>query len=154
MHSNNPLEQSAIELHSLPGKEQPAGVIERFTVLLVSNKRLDQRPQKEVAGGLAHRLISKSVKVEELSGKLAELRTLIIENEKKTLEQVAAYHGATVHAVGGQETSPGNGVTFAEYELKVDLKDGSTFNPKQVQVMHWEDGLAKHVRFYYDPAQL
>ena len=67
---------------------------------------------------------------------------------------MATFHGATIHAVGGRETSPGNGVTFAEYELRVDMKDGSTFNPKQVQVMHWRNGLARHIKFYYDPGQL
>ena len=91
---------------------------------------------------------------EEPTGDQVRGKAAVIKNEHETLAKVAEFHGATVHAVGGQETSPGNGVTFAEYELKVDLKDGTTFSPKQVQVMRWENGLAKHVRFYYDPAQI
>jgi hypothetical protein len=34
------------------------------------------------------------------------------------------------------------------------MKDGSTFNPKQVQVTEWKNGRATHIRFYYDPSQL
>ncbi len=34
------------------------------------------------------------------------------------------------------------------------LKDGSTFNAKQAQVMDWKNGKATHIRFYYDPSKL
>lgn len=91
---------------------------------------------------------------EEVTGVKIEGKAAIIENEKKVLEGVAAFHGCTVRSVGGSDDGSGNGVTFAEYELKVDMKDGSTFNPKQVQVTRWENGKAKHINFYYDPAQL
>ncbi len=91
---------------------------------------------------------------EEASGATVVGRDNIIANEKTFLEGVAAYNGCTVHAVGSQEEGDGNGVTFAQYDLSVDLKDGKTFNPKQVQVTRWEKGEAKHIRFFYDPAQL
>ena len=92
---------------------------------------------------------------EEVTGAKTVGKANIIANEKAILEGVAEYHGATVHSVGvGEDDGQGNGVTFAEYELRVDMKDGSTFNPTQVQVTRWRDGKAVHIRFYYDPAQL
>ncbi len=94
------------------------------------------------------------VVIEEVTGAKTTGKAVVIEKERKILEGVAAFHGTTVRSVGGHENSPGNGTTFAEYAIRVDMKDGSTFNPTQVQVMDWEDGLATHVRFYYDPAKL
>lgn len=92
---------------------------------------------------------------EEASGASIQGKANIIENEKKILEQVAAYHGCTVHSFGvGEDDGNGNGVTFAEYELRVDMKDGSTFNPKQVQVTRWRGGKAYRITFYYDPAKI
>ncbi len=92
---------------------------------------------------------------EEASGARIEGKRAIIENEKQVLANVAAFHGCTVHSIGaGEDDGNGNGVTYAEYELKVDMKDGSTFNPKQVQVTRWEGGKARRITFYYDPAKL
>ena len=54
----------------------------------------------------------------------------------------------------GQDDGAGNGVTYAEYKLTVDMKDGSTFNPDQVQVTRWREGKAYHIKFYYDPSKL
>jgi ketosteroid isomerase-like protein len=89
---------------------------------------------------------------EECTGAKVVGRDAIIANEKSVLEGVQTFHGVTVHAVAGHETSPGNGVTFAEYSVRVDMKDGSTFNPDQVQVTTWVNGEATHIKFYYDPA--
>ncbi len=76
----------------------------------------------------------------------------LIAHEKNVLEQVKTYHGITVYSVGtGEDDGNGNGVTFAEYSLRVDMNDGSTFNPDQVQVTRWENGKAKHIKFYYNP---
>ena len=76
----------------------------------------------------------------------------LIAHEKRILEQVEHYHGITIYSVGtGEDDGKGNGVTFAEYSLRVDLKDGSSFNPDQVQVTRWENGKAKHIKFYYNP---
>ena len=91
---------------------------------------------------------------EEADGSQVVGKANIIANEHKILEQVAAFHGCTTRSIGANDDGNGNGVTFAEYELKVDMKDGSTFNPKQVQVTRWENGKAKHIQFYYDPAKL
>lgn len=91
---------------------------------------------------------------EESTGAKTVGRDAIIANEKKVLESVADFKGATIHSVAGHETSPGNGVTFAEYSLRVDLKDGATFNPDQVQVSKWVDGKVAHTKFYYDPSQI
>ena len=89
---------------------------------------------------------------EEPTGVITRGKQAIIDNEKNILEQVAAYHGIEVKSVGvGEDDGNGNGVTFAEYKLSVDMKDGSKFNPDQVQVTRWEDGKAKHNKFYYNP---
>ncbi|MEM9083167.1 MAG: hypothetical protein AAGB34_06175 [Planctomycetota bacterium] len=42
-------------------------------------------------------------------------------------------------------------MTFAEYKLSVDMKEGSKFNPDQVQVTRWKDTKAVNVKFYYNP---
>lgn len=92
---------------------------------------------------------------EEASGAKVEGKANIIANEKKVLEQVKAYHGIEIKSIGaGSDDGNGNGVTFAEYKLTVDMKDGSTFNPDQVQVTRWRDGKANHIKFYYDPSKL
>ena len=89
---------------------------------------------------------------EEPTGAIVQGKQVIIDNEKKILEQVAAYHGIEVRSVGvGEDDGNGNGVTFAEYKLSVDMKDGSKFNPDHVQVTKWENGKAKHIKFYYNP---
>ncbi len=89
---------------------------------------------------------------EEPTGVIVQGKQAIIDNEKNVLEQVAAYHGIEVKAVGvGEDDGNGNGITFAEYKLSVDMKDGSKFNPDQVQVTRWENGKAKHIKFYYNP---
>ncbi len=89
---------------------------------------------------------------EEPTGDKVVGKQAIIDNEKTILEQVAAYHGIEIKSVGvGEDDGHGNGVTFAEYKLTVDMKDGSKFNPDQVQVTRWENGQAKHIKFYYNP---
>lgn len=89
---------------------------------------------------------------EEPTGEQVQGKKTIMDNEKVILEQVAAYHGIDIKSVGaGEDDGQGNGVTFAEYKLSVDMKDGSKFNPDQVQVTRWENGKAKHVKFYYNP---
>ena len=89
---------------------------------------------------------------EEPTGEKVEGKATIIENEKQTLENVATYHGIEIRSIGvGEDDGKGNGVTFAEYKLSVDMKDGSKFNPDQVQVTRWQDGKAKHIKFYYNP---
>ena len=89
---------------------------------------------------------------EEPTGATVTGKQAIIENERNILSQVAAYHGIEVKSVGGgDDDGKGNGVTFAEYKLSVEMKDGSKFNPDQVQVTRWENGKAKHIKFYYNP---
>ena len=89
---------------------------------------------------------------EEPTGDRVQGKATIIANERTFLEQVEAFHGVTVRSVGvGEDDGRGNGVTFAEYGIRADLKDGKQFNPDQVQVTRWQDGKAVHIRFYYDP---
>jgi ketosteroid isomerase-like protein len=90
--------------------------------------------------------------IEEPTGAKTQGKATIIANEKDVLENVATYHGIEIKSIGaGEDDGSGNGVTFAEYKLTVDMKDGSKFNPDQVQVTRWEGGKAKHIRFYYNP---
>ena len=92
---------------------------------------------------------------EEATGAKIEGKANIIANEKNILANVKAYHGIDIKAIaGGRDDGKGNGVTFAEYKLTVDMNDGSTFNPDQVQVTRWRDGKAYHIKFYYDPSKL
>ena len=89
---------------------------------------------------------------EEPTGATIRGKLAIIENEKNILQQVKAYHGIEIKAVGvGEDDGKGNGVTFAEYKLSVDMKDGSKFNPDQVQVTRWKSGKATYNKFYYNP---
>ena len=89
---------------------------------------------------------------EEPTGVTTTGKAQLIENEKQVLEGVETYHGIDIRAIGvGEDDGNGNGVTFAEYKLTVDMKDGSKFNPDQVQVTRWKDGKAVHVKFYYNP---
>ncbi len=89
---------------------------------------------------------------EEPTGVTIKGKQAVIENEKNILQQVQAYHGIEIKSVGvGEDDGSGNGVTFAEYKLTVDMKDGSKFNPDQVQVTRWKNGKAVHIKFYYNP---
>jgi len=89
---------------------------------------------------------------EEPTGARTVGKATIIANEKQILENVAAFHGIEIRSIGSAEDDGrGNGITFAEYKLAVDMKDGSKFNPDQVQVTRWKDGKVKHIRFYYNP---
>ena len=89
---------------------------------------------------------------EEPTGAKVVGKQAVIENEKNILEQVAAYHGCDIKSFGaGADDGSGNGVTFAEYKLSVDMKDGTKFNPDQVQVTTWKDGEAVYIKFYYNP---
>ena len=89
---------------------------------------------------------------EEPTGATIEGLAALVAHEKNVLDNVAAYHGIDVKAVGvGEDDGNGNGVTFAEYKLSVDMKDGSKFNPDQVQVTRWKDGKAVYIKFYYNP---
>lgn len=89
---------------------------------------------------------------EEPTGATTTGKAAIIANEQAVLANVAAYHGIEIKSIGvGEDDGRGNGVTYAEYKLNVDMKDGSKFNPDQVQVTRWENGKAKHIKFYYNP---
>ena len=93
---------------------------------------------------------------EEATGAKIEGKANIIANEKNILANVKSYHGIEIKAhgqwIGRRQWQWGT--TFAEYKLTVDMKDGSTFNPDQVQVTRWRDGKAQHIKFYYDPSKL
>ena len=112
---------------------------------------LDMVQQGQFVEGMEKYYADDAVNIEP-TGDTRRGKQAIIENEKNILEQVAAFHGVEVRSAGvGEDDGNGNGVTFAEYKITVDMKDGSKFNPDQVQVTRWEGGKAKEIKFYYNP---
>lgn len=88
----------------------------------------------------------------EGNGERREGKAAIIAFEKEFLEQVKSFNGVTKGSIGvAEDDGNGNGVTFAEYGIDAELKDGSRFAPKQVQVTRWKDGKIVELRYYYDP---
>ena len=120
--------------------------------LLGKNQQiLDMLKKGEFVEGM-EQFYADDVMNEEPTGVIIKGKQAVIENEKNILQQVKAYHGIEVKSVGvGEDDGNGNGVTFAEYKLSVDMKDGSKFNPDQVQVTRWKNGKAVHIKFYYNP---
>jgi ketosteroid isomerase-like protein len=121
-----------------------------MSLLEKQQKILDQLANGQFVEGMEEFYADDAVN-EEPTGVRIEGKAAIIENEHKVLEAVEAFHGLEVRSVGSHDDGNGNGVTFAEYSLRVDMKDGTKFNPDQVQVTRWENGLARHIRFYYNP---
>lgn len=121
---------------------------------LIDNTReiLEQLQSGEFVAGMEKHYADDVVNIES-TGVRTEGKATIIANEKDFLAQVAHFHGVEVHSFGaGADDGNGNGVTFAEYSIKADLSDGSTFNPEQVQVTRWKNGKAVENRFYYNPS--
>ncbi len=112
---------------------------------------VSQLQEGEFVAGMEKHYADDVVNVES-TGVRTEGKDLLIANEKEFLAKVETFHGVDVRGVGvGEDDGQGNGVTFAEYSIQVDLKDGSKFNPEQVQVTRWRDGKAIENRFYYNP---
>jgi ketosteroid isomerase-like protein len=120
------------------------------SLLEKTRRMIDDLKQGKFVEGMEE-FYADDVVTEEPTGVRIEGKTNIINNEKEILENVATFHGCEVKSIGtGTDDGNGNGITFAEYKLTVDMQDGSKFNPDQVQVTRWQDGKAKHIRFYYN----
>lgn len=120
--------------------------------LLDKTKRILEQLQKGQFVEGMEEFYADDVVNEEPTGDKVAGKATIIANEHEILANVAAYHGCEVRSVGvGEDDGHGNGVTYAEYKLSVDMKDGSKFNPDQVQVIRWKGGKAVHNKFYYNP---
>lgn len=121
------------------------------SLLAAQQDILDMVRQGQFVEGMEKYYADDAVNIEP-AGEPIRGKQAIIDNEKNILGQVAAFHGIEVRSVGvGDDDGNGNGVTFAEYKITVDMKDGSKFNPDQVQVTRWVDGKAKEIKFYYNP---
>lgn len=121
------------------------------SLLSKTNRILEMLKEGQFVEGMEE-FYADDVVNEEPTGDKTVGKATIIANEKEILSNVAAYHGCEVKSVGvGEDDGNGNGVTFAEYKLSVDMKDGSKFSPDQVQVTRWKNGLAVHNKFYYNP---
>lgn len=121
------------------------------TLLEKTQKIMDMLGEGQFVEGM-EQYYADDVINEEPTGAIIEGLSNLVAHEKNVLDNVATYHGIEVKSVGvGEDDGNGNGVTFAEYKLSVDMKDGSKFNPDQVQVTRWKDGKAKYIKFYYNP---
>lgn len=88
----------------------------------------------------------------EGDGSRRETKAKIVEFEQEFLKNVETFHGINLQNVSvASDDQNGNGVTMAEYSIKADMKDGSKFNPEQVQVTTWKNGKIVALRYYYDP---
>lgn len=121
------------------------------TLLEKTQQIMDMLKEGQFVEGM-EQFYASDVVNEEPTGAIIQGLDALVAHEKDVLANVAAYHGIEVKSVGvGADDGDGNGVTFAEYKLTVDMKDGSKFNPDQVQVTRWKDGKAAHIKFYYNP---
>ena len=121
------------------------------TLLEKTEQIMEMLAQGQFVEGMEQFYADDVVNVEPTGATIEGLANLVA-HEKNVLGNVAAYHGIEVKSVGvGEDDGNGNGVTFAEYKLSVDMKDGSKFNPDQVQVTRWKGGKAVRVTFYYNP---
>ena len=116
-----------------------------------TRKIMDQLQKGEFVAGMEEFYADDAVNIES-TGVRTEGKATIIANEVELLKNVKAFHGVEVISMGGNDDGAGNGTTFVEYSIRVDMNDGSTFNPDQVQVIRWRDGKAYENRFYYNPS--
>ena len=122
------------------------------TSLLDKTRRImDQLKQGEFVAGMEEFYADDVVCIES-TGTRTEGKATIIANERELLKRVKAFNGIKVISMGGHDDGAGNGTTFAEYNISVDMKDGTTFNPDQVHVIRWRDGKVYENRFYYNPS--
>ncbi len=122
------------------------------TLLQKTQQIMDMLKDGQFVEGMEQFYADDVVNIEPTGATIEGLANLVA-HEKEVLANVAAYHGIEVKSVGvGEDDGNGNGVTFAEYKLSVDMQDGSKFNPDQVQVIRWKGGEAVRNTFYYNPA--
>lgn len=89
----------------------------------------------------------------EGDGSRRDTKKAIVQFEEEFLKNVQTFHGIDLKNVSvASDDGNGNGVTMAQYSISADMKDGSKFNPDQVQVSTWENGKIVALRYYYDPS--
>lgn len=64
--------------------------------------------------------------------------------ETAFFESVARVHEVTLHSA-----ATNGSVSFSEWTLDLDLKDGSRLTMRQVAARRWRDGRIVYERFYY-----
>ena len=81
-------------------------------------------------------------------------RATMVENERKFLTKVTAYHGIEILATGIDDKGGGNGVVLYEAIMQWDQSDKGHVSVNQVVVERWKDGKIAHIRFYgnFDPS--
>ena len=81
-------------------------------------------------------------------------RPTMVENERKFLTKVTAYHGIEILATGIDDQGGGNGVVLYEAIMQWDQSDKGHVSVNQVVVERWKDGKIAHIRFYgnFDPS--
>ena len=80
-------------------------------------------------------------------------RAKMVENERKFLTKVTAYHGIEILATAIDDQGGGNGVVFYEAIMQWDQSDKGHVSVNQVVVERWKNGKIAHIRFYgnFDP---
>ena len=81
-------------------------------------------------------------------------RATMVENERKFLTKVTAYHGIEILATAIDDQGGGNGVVLYEAIMQWDQSDKGHVSVNQVVVERWKDGKIAHIRFYgnFDPS--
>ena len=75
-------------------------------------------------------------------------RAKMVENERKFLTKVTAYHGIEILATAIDDQGGGNGVVFYEAIMQWDQSDKGHVSVNQVVVERWKNGKIAHIRFY------
>ena len=80
-------------------------------------------------------------------------RAKMVENERKFLTKVTAYHGIEILATAIDDQGGGNGVVFYEAIMQWDQSDKGHVSVNQVVAERWKNGKIAHIRFYgnFDP---
>lgn len=81
-------------------------------------------------------------------------RATMVENERKFLTKVTAYHGIEILARAIDDQGEGNGVVLYEAIMQWDQSDKGHVSVNQAVVERWKDGKISSIRFYgnFDPS--
>lgn len=81
-------------------------------------------------------------------------RATMVENERKFLTKVTAYHGIEILATAIDDQGEGNGLVFFKGIMQWDQSNKGHVSVNQVVVERWKDGKIAHIRFYgnFDPS--
>ena len=79
----------------------------------------------------------------DFTGSKANGKEEIIEEQKKMIESIKKVNEITLHRVG-----VGDNVTFAEFTLDFDMKDGSKIHLHEILESKWHNGLIVEEQYF------